>query len=790
MNYCRGRLMKFPKILLGMVLITLFFQTSLQAMQSPWHPSTLKPSYLVLVEKESDKARYADYIRTRESSFHMTVVSLEEVKVENKAPLIRSFVQDYWEKERFRYLALDENIAYGSIKWDPYNEEKWADLFKTDFYYLLKNDIINKSVSNSIDHSYLARFFIGRISASFLQKEWHSSERHQATLALPFNRFAYRNPVCARCIDPVIDLAPHGENLKNFLSAKEVPSITLYEKRGTCTSKYPSSLPLTAENFTQAFKESTLVFAASTDEPIDLLKHSGWASRRAKPYNTLVTSYWNDKNSSKDVEYGQEELSYEIYYQVSNEDHRKRAGFFPIQDKPLFLDHFYCSLSPYESSLDKKYDHNYYYGIEPYKGVFKLFCLGLSVAEAFQTYLSSAGFGLVFSSVVWGPPETKLEDLLLPQSKKAKLEKYLILVSNDEEKEKFDAYISEREESYELRILSLEEKKVPNEAHLVSKLLKEYYDEFPYKYLVLFETISNGKVRYGNDEFVSDLFFLMGNPLAVKPDHLDRDIRYHKVFVSRITDSFLQKKWKKLFQAKALFSNPIMYYPRRNITDSWPEIFSKRDSALRGEAMKNICTVFRIPFVNLYETRGSSPSEFKPTLALNRENFLKEFANSNLVFLTSTNEPALINERNIRVPKTPKSILSTAIWEDRNKDQVVSKENDEIIVESLFDAENADLVQRVVFFPTMVPFEDSGVFYSMLTQTENLCGKYSYESEWIESFLDDVFMLFLSGRSLAEAFQLDLLSGNNELKLGFRVYGPPETTLYDLYYGICSTRGY
>jgi uncharacterized protein YlbG (UPF0298 family) len=84
-------------------------------------PDILKPNYLILVNKNSDKPLYDKYIADRKYDYNMKIVSLEEKGIENKdtpdKPIKSLLKQLYYnEFPKFKYAVFDENIAFSHPK--------------------------------------------------------------------------------------------------------------------------------------------------------------------------------------------------------------------------------------------------------------------------------------------------------------------------------------------------------------------------------------------------------------------------------------------------------------------------------------------------------------------------------------------------------------------------------------------------------------------------------------------------------------------------------------------------
>jgi len=78
------------------------------------------------------------------------------------------------------------------------------------------------------------------------------------------------------------------------------------------------------------------------------------------------------------------------------------------------------------------------------------------------------------------------------EEKKVNGEKYLIVVVPTVDKDLFKKYIEEREDRFDIKIVSLQENGVKNNPDEVLAFVKKTYNEFPYTYLVFHEKIKPG----------------------------------------------------------------------------------------------------------------------------------------------------------------------------------------------------------------------------------------------------------------------------------------------------------
>lgn len=377
---------------------------------------------------------------------------------------------------------------------------------------------------------------------------------------------------------------------------------------------------------------------------------------------------------------------------------------------------------------------------------------------------------------------------------------YLVLVPTEQDKVLYKTYLEERKEEYDIRIISLEERKTPNVPAKIHELIKTiYYQDFKpkrktfmvsdLKWVALDEKIAMGKrPPYAGvtEGYYTDAYYWS----------MDGDaLNYPEIAISRIIRSHLSIQWKTLNQIQILSAWPFYMYPRPQfcpgcVSDPWDL------SAEMGDFFKNKAKEYKFSIVSLFETRSSIPPEAKPDDSLNKANFLKYLQSSNLVFSTPTLEP--INIWSKPIPTyTPYNVLTTSIWTDKDKDKKVDNYNREIEIETFFDFNYSDNIKRMAYFvmsdsnnwyaiaqsfyATLIPMCDIG------TDTESRPVNDTPTRSWIYRMSQYIFNNYPIGmipviyaiNSQRDREQrediVDYGYWNNEVS-----FGPPETQLTDL----------
>jgi hypothetical protein len=125
-------------------------------------PDTLKPNYLILVNKNSDKPLYDKYIADRKYDYNMKIVSLEEKGMPNSPISIKGLLKDTYNSWKFTYLAVDENIKYGEV--DIIMNPNCNYFFKNSFK--IKSDAFYINLDD--DPNFIPEIYVGRITRNFL----------------------------------------------------------------------------------------------------------------------------------------------------------------------------------------------------------------------------------------------------------------------------------------------------------------------------------------------------------------------------------------------------------------------------------------------------------------------------------------------------------------------------------------------------------------------------------------------------------------------------------------------
>ena len=383
-----------------------------------------------------------------------------------------------------------------------------------------------------------------------------------------------------------------------------------------------------------------------------------------------------------------------------------------------------------------------------------------------------------------------LFDYTLPLSftKDQDKQNYLILVEREADKQLYQGYIQDRSNRFDITILSLEEKGIPNEPKAIKKLLKELYQISPFYYAVFDETIVFHTILFTGKDWKND----------VRSDNeyvnLDEDDRYiPEFYLSRITHSFLEKQWTTLPQQSVLFALPILHYDHyvsrcRGYWTSWCDL------RFIGHEYSKLLKEKNIPFTEMYENRYSyRQDKIQGTVQLNQENFHNFYKTSSLVISTSTVEPLIIDLNEITYFYTLHSNLYTATWQDADKDKWVDFEAKEVTIEEFCDFNKLEgYEKRIWILPTLKMPSNNEHLYCYTSRFDDLFPNIWYlrDNQGKRDSYASAYCLIidklLSGESMSkcvfDAYRDYILKYNdtNFALLTYFVYGPPETTFQDL----------
>ncbi|OQA43377.1 MAG: hypothetical protein BWY48_00504 [Parcubacteria group bacterium ADurb.Bin305] len=335
---------------------------------------------------------------------------------------------------------------------------------------------------------------------------------------------------------------------------------------------------------------------------------------------------------------------------------------------------------------------------------------------------------------------------------------YLVLVPTEQDKVLYKTYLEERKEEYDIRIISLEERKTPNVPAKIHELIKTiYYQDFKpkrktfmvsdLKWVALDEKInSEEKWKVGGYRFVDE----------------------YKIYPSFISRTSVQRKWTALESVRVEIALPFLRYP-------YPRAccyqFDPIDLSISGKKIQDLLKSLNINHISLYETRSSKQPKYKPTYPLTKTNFINQtFSNkSNIVFTANTWE---IIKRNEEI--SLHNNLVTSIWTDKNGDRKVDPgdPNQEITLEDFYDFTDCDNIKRIIVLDNRILNVDSLVncFYAgVMTDNSFLWSEGSGPDPLLysRSLVDSASDLFQYNRAVAE------LEGD-------LVFGPPETNISDL----------
>ncbi len=335
---------------------------------------------------------------------------------------------------------------------------------------------------------------------------------------------------------------------------------------------------------------------------------------------------------------------------------------------------------------------------------------------------------------------------------------YLVLVPTEQDKTLYKTYIEERKEEYDIRIISLEERKTPNVPAKIHELIKTiYYQDFKPKRKTFM--VSDLKWVALDEKINSEEKWKVG---------CYRFIDEHKIYPSFITRDSIQRQWTTLESVRVEIALPFLRYP-------YPRAccyqFDPIDLSISGKKIQDLLKSLNIDHISLYETRSSKQPKYKPTYQLTKTNFINQtFSNkSNIIFTANTWE---IIKRNGEI--SLHNNLVTSIWTDKNRDGKVDPgdSNREIILEDFYDFTDCDNIKRIIVLDNRILDVDGLVncFYAgVMTDNSFLWSEGSGPDPLLysRSLVDSASDLFQYRQAIAE------LGGD-------LVFGPPETKISDL----------
>jgi len=138
------------------------------------------------------------------------------------------------------------------------------------------------------------------------------------------------------------DFSLMGEDLRKISKQKNIASVTLFEQEGYVKSDYKPTLPLNQENFTKEFKDSNIVFAMNTWEPIEVYEIGKYQYYN---YLDLTRAVWTEDADKSDA-ITNNELSIQTYFKFDDypSDSIHRIGFLPIKSDGEFTKNLFSSV--------------------------------------------------------------------------------------------------------------------------------------------------------------------------------------------------------------------------------------------------------------------------------------------------------------------------------------------------------------------------------------------------------------------------------------------------------------
>ncbi|MDD4784140.1 MAG: hypothetical protein PHY32_00785 [Candidatus Pacebacteria bacterium] len=288
----------------------------------------------------------------------------------------------------------------------------------------------------------------------------------------------------------------------------------------------------------------------------------------------------------------------------------------------------------------------------------------------------------------------------------------LIVVNLEKEKSDYTDLIA-REQNFDFKIdiVSLQEKKIKQKPENIRNFLWEQKNK--YCFFVLDEEIPYGVINEGT--VLTDYFYAHSDQLFSRTkytaERFGRSVeRYPELIVSRIRKdqiSFYEMPKQRKNSVDALFGLPFVFFNRdQNVCgvgnyqvdlsytgDFLKQKFSKINSAML--------------FATMYDDKSSRlPSKYfypemkqrkKPDVTLNADNFTKIENEKNFFVLFNTAEP-LYNEEMSNIYN---EYLTSALWEDANKDGSAIKEEISKLDIKKFSEMNTNRNFSFYFIPTI-----------------------------------------------------------------------------------------
>jgi len=333
--------------------------------------------------------------------------------------------------------------------------------------------------------------------------------------------------------------------------------------------------------------------------------------------------------------------------------------------------------------------------------------------------------------------------------------KYLVLVRRASDKQLYANYVAERLSTYDIQMISLEEKNIPNKANRVKALLKTIKQSFDFSILAAQYTID-----YGYEAMWEGVKTKMDQPTDEFYWNLDDDSdRIPDFFMSRIVDSSLDIEWKELDLANSFIEivRPFGKYPRFNKFCSGC-IDPAVDGSEYGERNRQEVKNYGFNPITLYDTDSSMQPKYAPDRGLNKENHKKTFQQSFCFVGYKTQEPINVFDN---YKGTSYDTLYRAIWSDSDKNGLVDNYNGEITLEEFEDFSSPDYIKRI------------GILGFNVNNKNNLnierLGRYFYAF-----VLSGNINNLLRGSTVSESVAI------NSDYLYDISFGPPETKLLDV----------
>ena len=383
---------KFLCVLLVLFVVLFWPQYSYQTKAEE------KENYLVLLARSDVKPLYKGFIEEKESKYNVYVEVLEENQVLNKPENIQNFLAKKWQELNVKWVAIDEKV---NIPINSYTVNGYT----TNYASLSNYWDLNSDKKPDV--------YVGVIRRNTL-KTWEKLPNISGTFASePVNYDRYTKGTC--CDTGVDDFSQPVSTIAQMYRDKGYQVNTLFETESTWQPLVKPTLSLNVDNFSMSYCSSNLIWANSTVEPIKV-----WGKKWESNFYALPTRAVHiDKDGNGHVDnFNAEIQNVEIYWTPQEiQDNKKRIVILSqidgVKNINLYPDYVVIANSTQEGKIE-------------FEACFVEQLLnGKTVAQAVEDsyeilkekYPDTRNLLMwleanVFSWVVYGSPETTLQDII------------------------------------------------------------------------------------------------------------------------------------------------------------------------------------------------------------------------------------------------------------------------------------------------------------------------------------------------------------------------------------------